>query len=330
MTITVYTSADAGAPSLSGTRFIDRLKIILQACLVNGYGSKPAAGWVTGHDVADGFSVGNGEGFINFVNYNTNNLTVYIMETITDGTTALAGGYNRRSSQWYDGQSTTARQYYFHSGIINDAYKQWIVVADDKTCYLMIDSASSSTIGTGSATSFNTGFGRISTIAGSTFASFGGTVSSGNAGYFGVGFTAKCSLLRNPITGNVDQGTDYTYAVCPASSVVIGVCTTKLIAIPTTTLQFIRQPVYGSGTSISATTNTQSSLSVGRLRGILSCIELSTAYASQLLPLFSLADQISSYLNIITLPNGKQVLIISRGAQEGGAQFISLDLADWT
>lgn len=43
MTIRLYRADDAGAPVLSGTA--GSLIAVLDACLVNGYGSKPAAGW---------------------------------------------------------------------------------------------------------------------------------------------------------------------------------------------------------------------------------------------------------------------------------------------
>ncbi len=68
MTVRMYSSLDAGAPTLpnlSSQRLIDNLKIVLKACLVDGYGSQAAAGWTVGHEHADGFSLGNGDGFIN-------------------------------------------------------------------------------------------------------------------------------------------------------------------------------------------------------------------------------------------------------------------------
>ena len=43
MAITVYKSTDASAPTLNGT--VGSLINVLDACLVNGYGSKSAAGW---------------------------------------------------------------------------------------------------------------------------------------------------------------------------------------------------------------------------------------------------------------------------------------------
>lgn len=43
MTVRIYSSADASAPTLTGEA--DSLNALLLACLVNGYGAKPAAGW---------------------------------------------------------------------------------------------------------------------------------------------------------------------------------------------------------------------------------------------------------------------------------------------
>lgn len=43
MAFTLYTSDDTGAPVLSGT--VGTLVDVLHACLVTGYGTKPAAGW---------------------------------------------------------------------------------------------------------------------------------------------------------------------------------------------------------------------------------------------------------------------------------------------
>jgi len=43
MTITVYRSTDTSAPTMSGT--IGSMITVLDACLITGYGSQPAAGW---------------------------------------------------------------------------------------------------------------------------------------------------------------------------------------------------------------------------------------------------------------------------------------------
>ena len=47
MTITFYKSTDASAPSLTGQ--VGSLVALLDAILVNGYGSQPAAGWTTAY-----------------------------------------------------------------------------------------------------------------------------------------------------------------------------------------------------------------------------------------------------------------------------------------
>ena len=43
MTVRVYSSTDASAPVLTGQ--VGSLIAVLDACLVNGYGTKTAAGW---------------------------------------------------------------------------------------------------------------------------------------------------------------------------------------------------------------------------------------------------------------------------------------------
>jgi hypothetical protein len=45
MAWTHYASTDASAPAISGT--VDALNLVLKACLVDGYGAQPAAGWTS-------------------------------------------------------------------------------------------------------------------------------------------------------------------------------------------------------------------------------------------------------------------------------------------
>ena len=55
MTVRIYKSTDSGAPTLTGQAF--SLISLLLACLVDGYGSKAAAGWTkpyTGTNLASG------------------------------------------------------------------------------------------------------------------------------------------------------------------------------------------------------------------------------------------------------------------------------------
>src|SRR5690554_3044623 len=112
MTIRVYTWEDDGAPVLpnvSSQRLIDNLRIIFKACLVDGYGDKPGAGWTLGHDLPDGFSLGNGNGWLNVVSHTNSAVTVYAIEEITDFSTPEAGGVNKRSGEFSDGYSSNNR-----------------------------------------------------------------------------------------------------------------------------------------------------------------------------------------------------------------------------
>lgn len=128
MTIRVYSSLDTGAPVLSGARLFDNLRTVLLAALVNGYGGKPGAGWTVAHDVADGFSLSNGEGVISIVHSHAQAVAVYIMEAVTDPSTALPGGINRRSGRWFDGQSIADRQFiYMPNFSASSPNKGWVL-----------------------------------------------------------------------------------------------------------------------------------------------------------------------------------------------------------
>ena len=48
MPVTLYRSTDDDAPALTKSN----LSLILKACLVTGYGSKPGAGWTMPHEDA--------------------------------------------------------------------------------------------------------------------------------------------------------------------------------------------------------------------------------------------------------------------------------------
>lgn len=139
--VTIYKSTDGSAPTLSGTA--GDLVALLDACLVNGYGSKPAAGWTkpfTGTNAA-AFLQGAGCGFYLDVNDNgpgaggarEARLRGYeTMSAVATGTglfptaAQLAAGLFCRKSATADGTT-----------------RSWVIAADDRTLYLFIDSGDS-------------------------------------------------------------------------------------------------------------------------------------------------------------------------------------------
>lgn len=136
MTVNVYSSFDAGAPSLTGE--VGSLIAVLDACLVTGYGAKAAAGWTkpfVGTNIAV-FRQGAGEQSYFQVKDDgvegTNGAKgaqVYIYDTMTDATTgtgktptAFATSYNNQIPK-----STT----------LDSATREWKIYASNKACYVL-------------------------------------------------------------------------------------------------------------------------------------------------------------------------------------------------
>lgn len=332
MTIRYYSSLDTGAPSLpsnAGQRFLDNLKLILMACLVNGYDSKPAAGWSLGHDHADGFSLSNGEGLINFVSVSHQAVAVYIMESISDGSTALAQGYNRRSGAWFDGQSTSIRHYHY-SEYLRTTYqnKHWAVVADERTAtllWLASDTALEPSYYGGGALHFGAYY---PSMGGAGFCALGGQESnSAGAWLFYPGYWSG-AVLRNPFDGTIAQGAEPKFragVVCQISAVQRS---NKAQPSPGV-LRPVRAGLVGSGAGISGSTSSGAAVHCGLLRGIVADPALSDLYVSKVLPLLGVASP--TYLDKlrpVTLPNGKQWVPLYPHYSDLGA-FVSLYPADW-
>lgn len=336
MTVRYYSSLDTGAPALpsvSGQRLIDNLKLVLLACLVNGYGSKAGAGWTIGHEHADGFSLFNGDGYINFVHKSTASVVIYLMESITDGSTAFAGGDNRRSGQWFDGQATTQRQYLYlnnFSGTV--ANKQWCVVADDKTAIINCCCGGSITAvdgtnETGAALYFGA---YLPPLGGHGFCSLGGHQGDGNYAYlYSRNSGVACGTsLRNPFDGTVAQGVTpiYATAVLRETDNVSGISKPR---VTLAALRPVRAALLGRGAGVSGSTLANSDANCGLLRGVVSDPALTDVYLSKVLPLLGVsAPTYQDRIRPITLPNGKQWVPIYPHIGDLGA-FVSLDPADW-
>jgi hypothetical protein len=336
MTVRHYSSLDTGAPvlpSVSGQRWIDNLKLILKACLVDGYGTKPAAGWTVGHEHADGFSLSNGEGFINFVSVSSTAVAVYLMETITDGSTALAGGYNRRSGPWSDGAADAGRQYVYAFYMSSTyANKQWCVVADNRTATLAWQANSTAVDVT--ANSIYAGvlhFGAyLPAMGGSGFCAIGGNVSA--SAYPATNNTSQTSavgtVLRHPMTGVVAQGASPNYRAGVATD---GATTpqSKSVLAPGA-LRPVRVSLMGRGAGVSGSTSAFNDTHCGVLRGLLADPGVADAYASKMFPALGISNPTSSdKLRAMTIPGGRQWVPFYPHDMDLG-MFASLDAADWS
>lgn len=330
MTVRFYSSRDAGAPVLSGDIFA-RVRQILLASLVNGYGSKPAAGWTLGHDVTDGFSLGNGDGFINIVRSGPYAYIAYIMEAVTGGSAALAAGVNRRSGAWFDGDATTERQAFFGaSNGLSSTNAHWSVMADGKTCVLLFGGGVTGADGHGGCAAHY--FGAYINAAGlagaATFCSLGGNIGPGAGGCLGNPTVRIGTMLRNPYTGLVAQGASARYgASAPiyTRNTLIITATAKLLP---SRLYPVRAAVMCYGAGLNGSTATTSACIAGYLRGVISEPVLCGANLSEVLTLLGLPNTWEARVTPITMPNGKQWLPLFPGSQDA-AFFVSLDPVDW-
>lgn len=138
---TFYYSTDPSAPTLSGTA--GDLVAVLDACLVNGYGSKVAAGWTKAFAATHGsvYAQGGGNGFGVSVDDNASGAG--------GAQEALARGYEAPSAVGAgSGPFPTVAQ--LSTGIVirksaaaSATTRQWIVVADDRSFYVFVQTGDS-------------------------------------------------------------------------------------------------------------------------------------------------------------------------------------------
>lgn len=145
-----YSWDDDGSPGRALTGNLqNRLKQILVPCLVTGYGSKPGAGWTLEHEHANGFTLSNGDAYVNFVSnlpanapylaMNAQAIHIYCAESLTDTSQAIIDGANLCSGTYRNGNPELPdyprhmlgrAQYPLQNNL---AGLQWTLVADKNT-----------------------------------------------------------------------------------------------------------------------------------------------------------------------------------------------------
>ena len=221
MTVRVYYSTDASAPSL--TEQSDALIGILDACLVNGYGSKAAAGWTkpfSGTNLAAYLQGSGGNGH-------------YLRVDDTGTTTARCVGYEAMTdvstgtNAFPLAAQLSGGGYFYKSATADATARAWCLIATEKAFYLYIGYAESTLIAAGvatrhiyffgSITSFKTGdaYGtmlianRTSATSGSAFGeSSSGSYSNAHGGHFMArsytqsGQSVACGKYSSAITSS--------------------------------------------------------------------------------------------------------------------------------
>lgn len=223
---TVYLSDDAGLPALTysataGLYRFTNFKLILKACLVNGYGGKAAAGW-TLIDEGDLFIVlrnatGHYVSFVSLYAFTSNtayyqSTRIYLHESYTGMSgnvpqglgvvTGIAAGNSSphwwgHFALWYSANTT-----------------KWMIVADSRTFVLVTVSGSTPTATAASGANFDTSYSPApgsSTLyvgddLGGNFIAAGGRIDAGYTTHQ-LFSDATLTTLYNPVTGLlVDTG----------------------------------------------------------------------------------------------------------------------------
>lgn len=153
MTVTVYKSSDGSAPTLSGTA--GELITVLQKCLIDGYGAKTGAGWtyLTGFTNPSGnvgvFKAGSGSNGYSF-RINDNAARVGTTDEVAGTPTALQArirGYESMNlitdptgtpSPFPTIAQNASGFFLRKSASVDATTRNWIVVADARTCYMFI------------------------------------------------------------------------------------------------------------------------------------------------------------------------------------------------
>jgi|GEM_PF-1016687 len=219
MAIRIYRSTDTGAPTrgaLTGLP-VNMLRQILRACLVDGYGGKPSAGWSIVDEGSAGFSITNGpgSGIVNFWMPVAATLyypiAVYLAESFTGSSGGKITGDNLRSGNWYTGSTVTQRHMLFPSQFLMNselAYSYWTVIADERTALFLMNSRLASGadqrydlfLYLGEIDSPLTGPARFVVSGGSNSYTEAQNVNN-FGGVFFRGFGMGCTALRNLNTG---------------------------------------------------------------------------------------------------------------------------------
>ena len=145
MTTRIYASTDDSAPSLSGSN--NALLTVLDACLVNGYGSKSPAGWTKAFIGSQKAAYRQGAGSMAYIRVD-DSLGLYAIVTGSIGMTSIDDlGRDFPSKENATLYSTSYGVQWRKSNTADAAARRWILIADEKTFYLFIDSGLSTAPG---------------------------------------------------------------------------------------------------------------------------------------------------------------------------------------
>lgn len=218
---TVYHREQAGFPGYADGVDLPgftALKTILKACLVTGYGAKPAAGWEL---VAEGtyhivLRNGSHTGYLSLTRTSSSHVcTVHVMETFTSHNgTVPAGSGLKTGIAANNAVPHKFQTYYLANPTSGSAHgNSWFMVADNKTFNLCMLGGYSTPV------NWTSGWDTLHLYAGEdsagNFVAVGGEAATGNSPY-SLFDERGMTALKNPATGLlVDTGSIAPYIFAP-------------------------------------------------------------------------------------------------------------------
>ncbi len=213
-----YSWDDDGSPGRALTGNLqNRLKQILVACLVNGYGSKPGAGWTLEHEHANGFTLSNGDAYVNFVSnlpasapypaMNTNAIHIYCAESLTDTSNSIIDGANLCSGTYQKGQVELANYPRHSLGNVRNILDSqlgslhWTLTADNKTFILNCSSSSATSTTYNFSFTFYAGESLLDAAVTGNFVALGGDLGNYNLSPSMFAFSRGYTSPRDISTG---------------------------------------------------------------------------------------------------------------------------------
>ena len=308
---TVYHRDDAGAPVLtysgSGQADLNAVKAVLKACLVYGYGSKPAAGWELISEGTDFIVLRNGSrsGYV-CLKLSNQGMRVYLSETYTGVSGGIITGDGVKSGN--AAGSTLPQFVYTMMFAWTSIASTWTVVADEKTFILAAGGKdggadvplTNAAIRHGSFTLY------VGEDSEGFFISAGGAASTYDSGaiYSVLSGAAGFTALKDPSSGLL-VGAQALPITTPSLALTVGTIT-NTVAQAQVTLVPVRW-IAGSPAVVA-----------GRLRGIALCPEVyPVTYAAQ-------AAMCLGHPTVLTLRTANTPIDLG----DGHSYFVRL--GDWT
>lgn len=165
---TLYLSTDASAPVLSGTA--DALRLLLKACLVDGYGAKANAGWAEVYNAANISCFQQGAGLGHFLRVEDSNTQLSRLR----GYAAMTAHSTGTDPFPTVGQAAGEGLYMRKSTTADSTARAWMVLATNKHVYMLIQGSSTGADFASNGGMSTFGFGEILSplLTGDTYASF--------------------------------------------------------------------------------------------------------------------------------------------------------------